>query len=126
MTTKKQSDYKDLPIKYGFTKKAETQGRRAKIHFLDINNKSKCNPHLDISEHDSYNGKIGDLFIEDICKTCHKIISKTSLAKRSCWGCKNKEVLWISEKILCDIPENGIVYPWEAERCLHFEEDNNV
>jgi hypothetical protein len=58
-------------IKVGFTKKAENQGMRAKIHILNSLGVPLCNPYLDID--------FLHIFDEDafpqgfICKTCERI-----------------------------------------------------
>jgi hypothetical protein len=64
-----------LSVRFGFTLNQHNHGdSRAKIHFVDDNDKPFCNPKMkmqpEMYEHDIKWLMFGDIFPCDICLTC--------------------------------------------------------
>ena len=54
--------------RYAFTKKAASQGTKAKLHVLTKENKARCNPKIDIEFRYTYSRE--KILLLDVCKIC--------------------------------------------------------
>ena len=61
-------------VRFAFTKKADGQGKKAKVHLIDDNDCALCNKNLDIDSRHIFVGDIDvDILPEDLCQRCKKI-----------------------------------------------------